>query len=184
MASRVQENPKITYSLIRARLDVLIFLRVQEQSTYFTVIDDSGKSRLLSSLSIDERLNFPSVARVGWAVRRVRSVAPALAAEYRRQVRTWYEANDRFIATGTRPRWEKYLAHKVYRTKIATNRNGGENHYRLYVCRYLSDELKPRLKERQRARMQMRQADKRMEELRERIYEAMNIPSGMRGYVL
>ena len=135
-------------------------------------------------MSFNERLNFPSVARVGWAVRRVRKAAPDEAAEYRLCVRRWHEARNRFIATSSRARWEKYLAHKAYRTKIATARSGGENHYRRYVARYLSDELKPRLKERQRARLEMRQADERMTELRAAIYEAMNVPVGLRGYVL
>jgi hypothetical protein len=168
--------------MIRARLDCFIYFHVREGGGFYGVKLPNGQTKMLSTLTTDERLNFPSASRVQWANRRVRIVAPGAASEYRFRVCRWREARKRYLATRNALIWQAYVADKNYKTVIALARRGGLEHYRRYVCPYLVSELKPRMQERRRAYREMKAHSARIKELRVMIFEAMGVPEGFREY--
>ncbi len=175
-----RETSKLKGSLIRARLDCLLFFHVQEFGGFYRVIDERGKPQMLSRLTFSEKFNFPSSSRVQWANRRVRESAPSAAQEYRLCTRRWHEARRRFCATRDKLTWNRFLVERNYKTTIAIARRGGIDHYKRYICPYLASELKPRMEERRRARREMKASDARITELRVVIYAAMGVPADLR----
>ena len=181
---------KVTTKLIRARLDCNIFFRLVEEGWGEVKRLPSGAIVAVNySLMFDERLNFPKRSRLAAASKRVRQTCPEEATQYKQAFRDWREARKRYLATESEEAWEWYRAGKgnrnsvAYRSKMDLRRRGGEWYFRTRrLFRYTLNELLPRLQERERALKEMRDAATIMEELREQVFEAMNVPPALRSY--
>lgn len=182
---------KVTSKLIRARLDCLIFFRLVEEGWGEAKRLPSGAIIAVNSpLTWDERLNFPRRSRLAAASKRVRQICSEEAAQYKRVFRDWREARNRYLATETEESWEWYRAGKgnrnsvAYRSKMDLSRRGGEWYFRTRrLFRYTLHELLPRLNERERAVREMQEATKVMKEMRDLIFERMDVPAALRSYV-
>jgi hypothetical protein len=182
---------KVSNKLIRARLDCLIFFRLVEVGWGQAKRLPSGATVAENSpLTWDWRLNFPKRSRLAAASRRVRQICSEEAAQYKQAWRDWREARKRYLATETEEFWEWYRAGKgnrnsvAYRSKMDLSRRGGEQYFRTRrLFRYTLHELLPRLQEGERALREMQEATEVMKEMRELIFERMNVPDALRSYV-
>lgn len=182
---------KVTTKLIRARLDCLIFFRLVEEGWGQTKQLPSGAIVAENSpLTWDWRLNFPKRSRLAAASKRVRQICSEEAAQYKQAFRDWREARNRYLATETEESWAWYRTGKgnrnsvAYRCKMDLSRRGGEQYFRTRrLFRYTLHELLPRPQERERALREMREATDVMIEMRELIFEGMEVPAALRSYV-
>lgn len=177
----------ITDEIIQRRLDCLIFFDL--------ALLGWGKAKRLPSgsvvavdspISFDERRAFPTRYRLWTASKRVRQTCPDEAARYKQSWRAWREARKRYLATETDESWQWYRAGQgnrnsvAYRTRVDFRR-GAEEYFRTRrLLKYTLGELLPRQEERERARLELRQASDIMHETRERIFEMMGVPPALR----
>ncbi len=182
---------ELTTEIQLARLDCLMFFHlVQFGWGKVRILSSGAKVAENSPVSGERRLGYPTRHRLSMASKRVRTKCMEEAEQYKRAWREWCEARRRWLATETEESWQWYVAGRqntnsvAYRTKVDLSHKGGWIHFRARRgFRYMFHELLPRLQERQRARKEMREAQGKLVETKERIFHLMCVPSKFRSLV-
>lgn len=141
-----------------------------------------------SPVSQMARLGLPTRGELWRANALVRRTAPVAAVAYKAAWREFSEALERYRATRSKLAWDLYRGAGqgywnrqavAYQSHIAKRRRGAMSNYRRRH-RYLFEELLPRSQERQRARQEMSDADHKLAELKQEIFQAMGVPLAYR----
>lgn len=141
-----------------------------------------------SPVSRYARLGCPPRRKLFEASSLVRRTCGALATRYKEAWREYKEALERFSATRSKQAWQLYIGvgrghwnrqAVCYQSHIALRRRGAMKAYRRRY-RYLYNELLKRSEERQRARREMYEADRKLAELKDEIFAVMGVPKRYR----
>lgn len=120
-----------------------------------------------SPVSKMQRLGYPSRRTIFTAVKRVRAAAPELCREYKAMWKLFREARARYTATLTEKDWKQ-------QARFRPNRGWRYKHWQLL----------PRLEEQQRARREVREADARMAEIKDALFDLFEVPVEFRKLVV
>lgn len=189
----------LTPQIQEARLKVLIFLYIRHFGWGKVTIKPSKKNpegRPTYSWSQNpvqkvKALGYPNEDKIWKAVRDVRAVCLEEANLYKKVMAERREAERRYKATTFKHTWEIYLGDGgpnslVYQSKVARFRGKGyffkqKGGYVKY--KYAFHELLPRMEERKRAKREIKEAEEKLEALKDAIFEKMGVPPQFRRMV-